>query len=194
MGATAHRARIEPLSAARYRIQLDASAELKGKLDRARELLSHVKGSGDLALVLERALDALLERLEARRFGRRRREQPGSKPESAADVPGAGSRGTRESAPRAGKREHISNATRRAVVERDGLRCTFVGDDGQRCEAAAFLQLHHERAWALGGGSAVDNLRLLCAPHNRFCAERDFGRAHVERAIEKSAKLRHRRS
>ena len=34
-----------------------------------------------------------------------------------------------------------------------------------------------------GGDSVAGNVRLLCAAHNRFEAERAYGREHVERAI-----------
>jgi hypothetical protein len=56
------------------------------------------------------------------------------------------------------------------------LRCTYVSDGGCRCSARAFLQLHHERPWARGGASDAENLRLLCAVHNRL-----FGRARFRR-------------
>ena len=85
----------------------------------------------------------------------------------------------RGSGSRARGREHIANATRRAVAARDGMQCTYRGPDGQRCSARAFLQIHHEQPWALGGGDGVDNLRLLCGSHNRLLAERDFG-AYIE--------------
>ncbi len=61
---------LEPLSPGRYRLQLTLSAEQKEKLELARDLLSHANASGDLAIVLERALDELISRLEQRRFGR----------------------------------------------------------------------------------------------------------------------------
>ena len=54
----AHSARsavVEPLSAARYRIQLNASAQLKQKLDQAVELLSHSIPTGDLSVVITRS-------------------------------------------------------------------------------------------------------------------------------------------
>jgi 5-methylcytosine-specific restriction endonuclease McrA len=73
-------------------------------------------------------------------------------------------------------REHIPNATQREILARDGLRCTFVSEDGCRCTASSFLQIHHEQPWAKGGNSTVGNLRLLCAAHNRLLAEQDFGR------------------
>ena len=60
---------IQPLSPERYKVQLTASAELKGKLELARDLLRHAVPSGDLAAIIERALDALLERTMKRRFG-----------------------------------------------------------------------------------------------------------------------------
>jgi hypothetical protein len=61
---------LEPLSPGRYRLQLTLSAEQKEKLELARDLLSHANRSGDLAVVVERALDELISRLEKRRFGR----------------------------------------------------------------------------------------------------------------------------
>jgi len=37
------------------------------------------------------------------------------------------------------------------------------------------LQIHHERAWSKGGPDTLDNLRLLCAAHNRLLAELELG-------------------
>jgi 5-methylcytosine-specific restriction endonuclease McrA len=76
-------------------------------------------------------------------------------------------------------REHIPNAVQREVATRDGLRCTYVSDTGCRCSARAFLHIHHEQPWARSGASTTENLRLLCASHNRLLAERDFGAAYV---------------
>ncbi len=81
-------------------------------------------------------------------------------------------------------RDHIPHETRRQLVARDGLCCSYVGDDGQRCGSKAFLQVHHDRAWAKGGPDTLDNLRLFCAAHNRLQAEQEFGAALVQSAIE----------
>ena len=61
---------LEPLSPGRYRLQLMLTTDQKHKLDEARDLMSHANPTGDLATVLERALDELISRLEKRRFGR----------------------------------------------------------------------------------------------------------------------------
>ncbi|HWZ90975.1 MAG TPA: hypothetical protein VNW92_19070, partial [Polyangiaceae bacterium] len=78
-----HTAVVEPLSAARYRIQLNASAQLKEKLDHALDLLSHSNPSGDLAVVIEHAVDLLIERVEKQRFAQtkspRRSQASGAK-------------------------------------------------------------------------------------------------------------------
>jgi len=55
---------VEPLSAARYRVQFTASQELRDKLELAQDRLSHANPSRDLAVVLEQAVDLLLAKLE----------------------------------------------------------------------------------------------------------------------------------
>jgi 5-methylcytosine-specific restriction endonuclease McrA len=67
---------------------------------------------------------------------------------------------------------HIAAAARDDVFARDHGRCTFVGPDGRRCSATTGLQIDHVTPVSLGGKGDPDNLRLLCAAHNRFEAER----------------------
>jgi 5-methylcytosine-specific restriction endonuclease McrA len=81
----------------------------------------------------------------------------------------------------AGRKRRVPAAIRRAVWSRDSGRCTFTDSDGRRCQERAGLELHHEHAFALGGPTTAENLRLVCRAHNAFLAERDFGRAHMER-------------
>lgn len=183
---------VEPLSAARYRIQLNASPQLKEKLEQARDLLSHANPSGDLTMVIERALDMLIERTLKQRFAQTKR------PRSHRDADRAGRADRRFGQENAEKpkvvhddtqrrrthRGHIANATKREIAARDGLRCTFVGSDGQRCGASRFTQIHHEQPWARRGDDAPGNLRILCASHNHLLAERDFGRDLVANRIQ----------
>jgi hypothetical protein len=158
------RASIEPTSEARYRIQLNASSALKEKLELFKALVSHSVPNGDIAAVLERALDLAIEQAQKQRFAKTDR------PRSVR---------TRTLKRASTHREHVPNAVQRKVAARDGLRCTYVSDAGCRCSARAFLQVHHEDPWARGGAATTENLRLLCGSHNRLLAERDFGVAHV---------------
>jgi 5-methylcytosine-specific restriction endonuclease McrA len=70
---------------------------------------------------------------------------------------------------------HIPQATRDHVFHRDGERCTYVGPTGRRCTATTNLQIDHVTPFARGGTHEANNLRLLCAEHNRRWAELLFG-------------------
>ncbi|MEZ4753902.1 MAG: HNH endonuclease [Bdellovibrionota bacterium] len=70
---------------------------------------------------------------------------------------------------------HIPNKIRKAVLERDGNRCTFK-DKGKICGCSWNLELDHIVPFAEGGEHTVDNLRVLCGAHNRYLAEQRFGR------------------
>jgi hypothetical protein len=153
-------ARIEPLSAARHRVQFTADASLKAKLDQARDLMRHRNPGGDLAPVVERAIELLLEQLMKERFG-----------------------ATQSPRHRAVASDRISNATRRTVLARDGLQCTWVDDHGRRCAARAWLELDHREPRSRGGDARAGNVRLLCRNHNRLAAEQVYGRDFIERAI-----------
>ena len=79
-----------------------------------------------------------------------------------------------EQAP-APRSRHIPRSTRDLVFRRDGERCTFVATDGTRCESTHDLEIDHVVPYALGGSHEPGNLRVLCAKHNRWRAERTFG-------------------
>jgi len=70
---------------------------------------------------------------------------------------------------------HVPADTRAAVLDRDGHRCTFVAPDGTCCNATRNLEIDHVQPFALGGSHEAENLRVLCAAHNRRAAERVFG-------------------
>ena len=152
------RPKLEPLSADRYHVEFTASAQLYAKLERAKELLSHSVPGGDLPELVERALDALIERELKRRTGagkpRKRRElKPGSR--------------------------RVPLEVERAVRERDGDQCTFTDAEGRRCHERRFLTLEHRVPFARGGLPTVENLCLLCKSHNLHTARQTFGAAFI---------------
>ena len=65
---------IRPLSRERYRVEFDASAGLKEKIELALDLMSHANPTQDLAVATERAYDALLEKLQKERFAQTKRQ------------------------------------------------------------------------------------------------------------------------
>jgi hypothetical protein len=162
---------LQPLAESRYKIQLTVSAALKGKLEHARALMSHGNPSGDLTVVIERALDVLIVQLEKAKLGKteRPRRAPAPPPKDPA---------------------HVTQATRREVVSRDGLQCSFVSSNGERCQARSFLEFDHVHPRALGGSGDASNVRIFCRAHNRYAAEQVFGRAHIEEQIHLSQRCR----
>lgn len=154
--APAPRSRVSPLAEDRFAFQFSASRRMRDKFRYAQELLSHQLLSGDMAEVFERALDQLIAKLEQRKFGATSRPRTGG-PQSAKN-------------PR-----HIPVHVKREVWRRDGARCTFVSDDGHRCDERKFLEFDHVIEVARGGQASVSEIRLRCRTHNQFTAECTFG-------------------
>jgi 5-methylcytosine-specific restriction endonuclease McrA len=168
-GLVARPPAIQPLSPARYKVQFTASAVLRDKLERLRNLMRSSVPDGDLAALIDAAVTEKLERLEARRFGRTRRPR---KALSGTDT-----------TPRS---RHIPAAVKRTVDARDEGRCAYVDEQGRRCKARGGLQFHHRHTFATGGDHSLTNLALVCAGHNRYLAEIDYGREAVNARAHRS--------
>jgi 5-methylcytosine-specific restriction endonuclease McrA len=76
---------------------------------------------------------------------------------------------------------NIPTATRDKVFARDGGKCTFVGENGKRCDSTWNLEIDHIVPFARGGDNSPGNLRLLCAKHNLVEAERVYGRDFMKK-------------
>jgi 5-methylcytosine-specific restriction endonuclease McrA len=142
------------------RLTIHATSALRAKLRQAQALLSHVRGTRNVAVVVERALDLLIATELKRRYG----------------SPARALRTSTTPNPKQGRtraRDHIPVSTRSEVYVRDEGRCTFIGDDGHVCGSTYLLQLHHRIPWAKGGPNTPENLTLHCFTHNQLEAERE---------------------
>src|SRR6185295_6970248 len=137
-----------------YSVQFTMTPEMYGRLRRAQDLIRHSIPSGDLAEIFDRGLTLLLRNLERAKLGRTNRPRPA--PPVAANT------------------RHIPAAVRRAVWDRDGGQCAFVGVDG-RCRECGFLEFHHVKPFADGGETTAANVELRCRSHNLFEEARHFG-------------------
>jgi hypothetical protein len=155
-GHVSDRPKVAPLGSQSFAVQFTMSRRAHDKLRYAQELLGHQVPSGDLAEVFERALDALIERLEKRKFA------ASPRPRSNGQCPSKNPR-------------HIPAQIKRAVWERDRGQCSFVSQTGQRCPARTRLEYDHVDPVARGGQATVAGIRLRCRSHNQFEAERTFG-------------------
>ncbi len=80
---------------------------------------------------------------------------------------------------------NIPAAIRDKVYKRDGGRCTFVGENGKRCNSTWNLEIDHIVPFARGGNNSPGNLRLLCAKHNFMEAARTYGKDFMGKFIKK---------
>ena len=168
-------------------MQFTADQAYVNLLEEARDLLQHSIPDRDLVEVQRRALQALVEKLRARKLAASERPrvpeaampadprgleparvEPTNTPHGAHDQPRQNN-----TAP---ARRHVPATVRSAVWQRDAARCSYVDARGQRCRERGGLELHHLEPHARGGPDTIDNLTLRCRPHNALAAEQDFGR------------------
>jgi 5-methylcytosine-specific restriction endonuclease McrA len=166
-----------PLSPERFELRLTGGRALRDNLEQLKHLLRHQNPRGDLAVIVERAVELLLAKTLKQRFAqttaRTSIRQVGSACRGAAGVTGESHE---VGVPLAsGNRRYVPRAVLREVFARDGGQCTFVTADGRRCAERGMLEVHHVRAFAHGGRATVGNLKLVCRVHNGLFAERDFG-------------------
>jgi 5-methylcytosine-specific restriction endonuclease McrA len=170
------RSRVTPLAPHRFAVQFTLSQRANDQLRYAQALLGHQLPSGDIAAVFERALDALIPRLEQRKFAATAR------PRNARPQPGH---------PRStGSPRHIPADVKRTVWERDQGRCTFVSETGRRCPARKLLEFDHIEPAARGGKATVSGIRLRCRAHNQYTAEGTFGAQFMRRKRLEAAEAR----
>jgi len=148
-------AKLTPLAPQRFAVQFTMGQEAHDDLLYAQALLGHVVPNGDVAQVFARALKALITKLEQQKFAKTERPRACRHSDDA---------------------RHIPAEVKREVWERDGGQCTFVGENGHRCESRTRLEFDHVEPVTRGGHPTVKGLRLRCRAHNQLAAERAFGR------------------
>jgi len=76
---------------------------------------------------------------------------------------------------------HVAIQEKEKVWARDKGRCVYKSPGGRVCNSTRNLHYdHYPIPFARGGPSTADNLRLLCAKHNRHSAGEVFGEQHME--------------
>jgi 5-methylcytosine-specific restriction endonuclease McrA len=147
------------------------------KLEKVRSLAWHqLPANASFEQVFELALDLLIEREDPEKRCERRDQRARSIParEPGATGPAATqAQRTPTGSPR--QPRYIPAPVRDQVFVRDKGQCTYTGPNGRRCASRHALQVDHIRPVARGGPSAPENLRLLCAHHNRLEAVRLMG-------------------
>ena len=168
--ANVRRQAIRPLAEDRYEIRFTAPESTCEKLRLAQDMLRHAVPSGDIAVVIDRALTVLLDELARKKFAATTGARDGV---GGPDLPAESGQHSAGCDGGSATR-YIPAAVRRTVWLRDGGRCAFVSADGRRCGTRAFLEFHHVEPFAAGGPPTSENIQLRCRAHNSYEAQLYF--------------------
>lgn len=167
---------VDPLSPDRHQLRVTISGATRDKLDRCRDLMRHTNPSGDLEILVDAAVDALLHKLEKQHCGK----PANPKPEEVLTTTDT----VCTTAPAGDKA--VPAAVKWAVYVRDGFQCTYRSPSGERCSAKGFLEIDHITGRARGGTNHPDDLRVRCKPHNGADEEAMFGADFRQRKISEA--------
>ncbi len=171
MDVATSRPRITPIAPQRVALQVTIRQSTADKLHHAQDLLGFRIQHGDIAEVLDRALDALIVQLENQKFAATGNPRASSRPTSASE-------------------RYVPSRVKCQVWKRDKGQCTFVSDTGHRCTSRSDLEFDHIVPVARGGKTTASNLRLLCRAHNRYAAECTFGAEFMKTKIDDARKAK----
>jgi 5-methylcytosine-specific restriction endonuclease McrA len=150
--------------------QFCAREVVMNKIATVQALASHrLPMNAPFEEVIEFLADYFLQREDPKaKHERREARKPEARPVQMSESP------SKTSSARA-----IPARVRDEVFVRDQGECCYVGPDGNRCGSTHVVQIDHVTPVARGGSASIDNLRLLCAHHNRLEAERLMGKPRM---------------
>jgi 5-methylcytosine-specific restriction endonuclease McrA len=195
-------------------MQFSTTEEHVQLVERAKSLLAHCAPGKSLGELHLQAMKLLVQALEKEKFAvtirprrqpstptsetredapKTRREAPETRreaPETRREAPKtrdeieAKVAGVKRGPERVRRSRHVPAALRRTVFERDGGRCTYVDERGERCRETHGLELHHRHPFGKLGPHTAANVTLHCPAHDSLAAEHDFGTEHMARHRE----------
>lgn len=149
--------KVRQVSDTRIEIRLTIPAELKDKMDQLKLLLSHVNPEMNYQQLIEYLSSKALHQLDPTQTKRKSNATPAPEVETA-------------------KKRYIPEALKHRIWKRDEACCAYVDPiTKRRCRSQYQIQIDHIQPFAIGGETTESNLRLLCANHNRWRAEKTFG-------------------
>jgi 5-methylcytosine-specific restriction endonuclease McrA len=167
------------------------SKDLKVKLDRLRNLLSHKNPHMNFDELLNEVADIALEKLDRTKQTKQTKEATETKQTMEAIQTKQTTEKLRRTTPASPqskiepqKQEMTQRHTRfipekikRKIWQRDQGRCTFMSPiTKQKCRSQFQLQIDHIVPLSLNGSNQEDNLRLICSNHNKLLATQILGK------------------
>jgi 5-methylcytosine-specific restriction endonuclease McrA len=198
----------------KYKLEFTIEPECMKKVEEVKAILSRKYPEGvPLGILLEEMADEYLEKHSPERKRKRREKRQAKQQEKNREKQGKQSQTKKTQKVKAtntstkkidaarsksrgptnskheGYNRHIPQAIQDEVFTRDKGKCSYVGNDGVRCNSSWNLEIDHIIPYAKGGNHSIDNLRLLCAKHNNLEAERVYGKKFMKRHSNKARRL-----
>jgi hypothetical protein len=169
------REREEANMAGELELTLRIPPDLRDKLRRLQELLSHALSPGGSTVeLLERLADQEIARLEKK--AGLSVSQPATADTATAPIASTAAAVRTKTLP--SDIDRLSASRRREVFRRAGGKCEFPG-----CGSRFRLEIDHRVPRAFGGTHAAANLRLLCRTHNLHQARMRLGEMKMRRYV-----------
>ena len=154
----------------RVRVSHSISTDLEAKLQRIKDLWSNVDPTMSRETLLDRMAEITLDKIDpvrkAHRAAVRNRAQPA---DDCVTQAASASENSLHAHEVKRSRYIAADVKRAAFTKNSGQGCAFVSEaTGQRCGSTFQLQVDHVEPYSKGGGHEPENLRLLCAQHNRW--------------------------
>lgn len=174
----------------RVQVTMTLTPEEYEDLKRLQALRARKKAkSPKLRDVVNDAVQKELDRKDPERKARRHEQRQAARAEKSrsAGVHGGTAANRGRDASYQKNSRHIPARVKHEVWGRDGGQCTFVSQEGHRCEETCNLEFDHVIPWSLGGRSdSKSNIRLRCPAHNLLAAREAFGERFVTRKIKEA--------
>jgi hypothetical protein len=197
---------VEPATGERYNFRFSAGNEFTEKFERFAEVLGMESPHNHLEEIFDRAIEIALDKKDPKRKLARRREREAKKETSRPPCPGEAVKetATKEVATRdesaeaaSGNRavtRYVPSEVRERVLERAGYQCQYRGPDGVRCSCRIGLEVEHTKPFAVWRTHDEGCLEAFCPAHNRFAAEKFYGREFIRQKIEARRREKEERS
>lgn len=174
---------LQPARPEVFNFRFSATRDFKDKFERLAEVLGVENAQKHMADVLETAIDIALEKKDPKKKLERR-----NKRQSRAPAPSRSDEMVKKAEPATSR--YISSEVSERVHARANYQCEFHADDGTRCTARTGLELDHALPFGIYHKTDEGILRLLCASHNLFTAERVYGADFIQRKIDERRQSR----
>jgi hypothetical protein len=172
---------VKAISPERIRISHSMSTTLEAKLQRIRLLWSHVDSHMSREDLLDRMAELTLDQIDPVRKAARAKDRKERASASKKDGKPLHSNEVAKIEVKKPTRYIRVDADRAVRVKNDDEGCEFVDlKTGKRCRSHHQLQRDHLEPFSHGGSNEPENLRLLCAQHNRWVWRY---RSHVRTAL-----------